>query len=181
MDINTPLEEAEGNYCHEIEHWELVFKGFDWQIVLVGKYPFMEEWLNLCNCLNSTFSDLIIDRKLESLGFNQEHWKCMEYNLINEYLNSVAINNHLNPPWSLNLAIRVCFLHYSLEKQQTKEIEMLLNERFPKVYYIATRIIEESQKIGFNTPEKYRLLLKDLISRLGIGSKVLLQRVQISS
>jgi hypothetical protein len=164
-----PDHVAETIICHEIEHIELICAGFNMFLQPNKKNEEKPHWNTFCTSMLSTFSDIIVNRKLRKMGFDFKDINSSWFNS----LAGVKYTSSDPKPLQLTNCLRATGARYILSGKREREFKEAYLQRAKPIYLESIEIKKMADKIGFNTPEKYNTLIKELVDYFKVGDDVI--------
>ena len=166
---SIPNQAVETIVCHEIEHIELIYAGFNMFLEPSRENRQNLYWNDFCTSMISTFSDVIIDKKLKKMGF--------DFQYINSFLfESLVMVKYIHgapKPLQFTNCLRATGESYILSGKKEREFKKIYLQKAMPIYLKSIEIKKIADKIGFNTPEKYNTLIERLVDYLEVGDDVI--------
>jgi hypothetical protein len=167
---SLPTQVAEFIVCHEIEHIELVYAGFNLGVKPSLDHDSQEYWVDFCTSLQSTFSDIIINKKLKAMGFNFDG---VSNGLFDSLKNLKFKKNDPKPVYLIN-SLRAYSCRYIFGGNRLKECNEIYRKNAFPIYAKSIEINELTKEIGFDTPEKYNAVMRRLVVYFKVENDVIL-------
>ncbi len=165
-DIDPSL--AEENAAHELTHLALMDMGYCYPAL---KNPHRGQWQPVVNGLLSWTSDVLIDRKLEEFGYDNQEYKTMVWENTKQHLEMYPRESEPGQEEIFN-ALGYFYCYHSIEKDQWAELKELYTRVDPSAARLGDMIIDLGSEQDFFNPEGYCRFLARVRDELQIGDMV---------
>lgn len=161
---------AEVIACHEIEHVELRYSGFNIEIKPAVGFENQEYWVEFCTSLQSTFSDIIINSKLKKMGYSFKEY----FDGVFNSLSKVKFKNKDPKPVQLINCLRACKCRFDFNGERWNECQKTYLKKATPIFLKGMEIYKIAKETGFETPSQYIDLMRKLIEYLNVKNEVII-------
>lgn len=199
--VKQDKEENDAEYIvsHEIEHLELARKGYGIGIKPKDIYElnvgmpinpnidrvkfnnfqkgYEKTLKNVCFQVNSTFTDVVIDEKLEELGYNINKYR-EQYTDTRFLKISVFDPSYLKKTFNLVpnekylLSMEMYYEELWLDSSNWNRLHLLYQEKVPDSYKTNGIVKSHISGLNFKNPVEYSLIINKLVNLLDLAGQV---------
>ena len=162
---NIDNDQAEENAAHELTHLALMDMGYCYPVL---KKHQKLEWQQIANALLSWTSDVIIDRKLEDFGYDNQEYKQMVWENTLKHLEMYPRESQPGAEEIFN-ALGYFYCFHSVTPAQWKELLDVYERVDPPAYRLGEMLISLGHQQEFFSQEGYCAFLARVRDELGLG------------